>query len=92
MGTWLLKNEVLLRDFPSGHNNPGSTITPDPRALVAVHRPEEKENIEIPSHWPSRINYFLNGHRGGISFFCDIISGCGLPRVPRHPNRCQVAS
>ena len=60
--------------FPSGTNEPGSTITPTPRALLQVHRPEKKK-IKIPSHWPFRINQFLNGQCGGFSFFSFVRSG-----------------
>ena len=35
----------------------------------------KKKKIKIPSHWPFRINQFLNGQCGGISFFSLVRSG-----------------
>ena len=35
----------------------------------------KKKKIKIPPRWPFRINQFLNGHRGGFSFFSIFRSG-----------------
>ncbi len=71
--TWTVSGDatsILRASLPIS----GSTTTPTPRALLQVHRPEEKK-IKIPPRWPFRINQFLNGHRGGFSFFSFFRSG-----------------
>ena len=35
----------------------------------------KKKKIKIPPRWPFRISQFLNGHRGGFSFFSIFRSG-----------------
>ena len=65
---------VLLRDFRLGPITPGSP-PPQPLEHSCKSTGPKKKKIKIPSHWPFRINQFLNGQCGGFSFFSIFRSG-----------------
>ena len=103
--TWTDRQMASRRHvfFEGLAHNLGHHHHPNPSSTRGSPPTRRKKKKKIPPRWPFRINQFLNGHRGGMSFFSivravdclecrDVAIGVKMPHKSWTPPYCISTS